>query len=155
MLNIITSVALSINPVVTMYEKANEYVSEMYCLSEAVYFESGNQKFEGKLGVSHTILNRVKHNRRWSNTICGVISEPKQFSYKDTIRYKTLNISVNDEEVKAVYDSIIAAIGSRHAIYQDVTKGATNYLNIPLSSDLSWYRKLKLTAVIQNHHFYK
>jgi spore germination cell wall hydrolase CwlJ-like protein len=54
--------------------------SDLNCLATAVYFESRGEPMEGQLAVAQTILNRVESGR-YAPTVCGVINQPKQFSY--------------------------------------------------------------------------
>lgn len=54
--------------------------SDLNCLATAVYFESRGEPMEGQLAVAQTILNRVESGR-YAATVCGVINQPKQFSY--------------------------------------------------------------------------
>ncbi len=48
-------------------------------LAETIEREAGNQPFIGKVAVGMVILERVK-DRRWPDTIRGVILQPMQFS---------------------------------------------------------------------------
>lgn len=57
-----------------------EMGSELRCLATAVYFESKGEPLEGQLAVAQVILNRVE-SHRFADTICGVVNQPKQFSY--------------------------------------------------------------------------
>lgn len=54
--------------------------SELNCLATAVYFESKGEPLEGQLAVAQVILNRVE-SRRFAGSICGVVHQPKQFSF--------------------------------------------------------------------------
>jgi N-acetylmuramoyl-L-alanine amidase len=54
--------------------------SDLNCLATAVYFESRGEPMEGQLAVAQTILNRVESGR-YASTVCGVINQPRQFSY--------------------------------------------------------------------------
>jgi N-acetylmuramoyl-L-alanine amidase len=54
--------------------------NDLNCLATAVYFESRGEPMEGQLAVAQTILNRVDSGR-YAPTVCGVINQPKQFSY--------------------------------------------------------------------------
>jgi len=56
---------------------ANE---QLRCLATAVYFESRGEPLEGQLAVAQAILNRAESGR-YAPTVCGVISQPGQFSY--------------------------------------------------------------------------
>ena len=42
------------------------------CLSQAIYFEAGNQSEDGMRAVAQVVLNRVRHPS-WPNTVCGVV----------------------------------------------------------------------------------
>ncbi len=53
---------------------------ELRCLATAVYFESKGEPLEGQLAVAQVILNRVE-SRRFADSICGVVNQPKQFSF--------------------------------------------------------------------------
>jgi len=53
---------------------------QLHCLATAVYFESRGEPLEGQLAVAQAILNRVESGR-YASTVCGVISQPGQFSY--------------------------------------------------------------------------
>lgn len=57
-----------------------EMGSELRCLATAVYFESKGEPLEDQLAVAQVILNRVE-SHRFADTICGVVNQPKQFSY--------------------------------------------------------------------------
>src|SRR6056300_189428 len=61
--------------------------AQVECLALNIYFEARNQSFDGKVSVSHVVLNRVKDNR-YPNTICGVIYQSYKTSSGFPIRYK-------------------------------------------------------------------
>lgn len=42
------------------------------CLTQAIYYEAGNQSEEGQRAVAQVVLNRVRHPA-WPNTVCGVV----------------------------------------------------------------------------------
>ena len=54
--------------------------SDLRCLANAVYFESRGEPLEGQLAVAQAILNRVESGR-YASTVCGVVNQPKQFSF--------------------------------------------------------------------------
>lgn len=47
-------------------------MKDLECLSTNIYWEAGNQSFEGKVAVAQTTLNRVKDGR-FGKSICDVI----------------------------------------------------------------------------------
>lgn len=57
--------------------------SDMRCLATAVYFESRGEPLEGQLAVAQAIINRSESGR-YPDTACGVINQPRQFSYDRT-----------------------------------------------------------------------
>ena len=50
------------------------------CIAEAVYFEARNQPFHGQIAVANVIRNRAKRKHK---SVCAIIKERKQFSYRD------------------------------------------------------------------------
>ena len=42
------------------------------CLTQAIYFEAGNQSEDGMRAVAQVVLNRVRHPS-WPNSVCGVV----------------------------------------------------------------------------------
>ena len=75
--------------------KANEYSGivldfhqqskDLACLTEVVYFESLNQSEEGMKAVLTVVLNR-KQARGFPSSICGVVQQSNQFSYRNAIK---------------------------------------------------------------------
>lgn len=54
-------------------------MAKLYILALCVYREARGEPFYGKLLVANTILERVR-DRRWPDTLEGVIVQPWQFS---------------------------------------------------------------------------
>jgi len=42
------------------------------CLTQAIYYEAGNQSEDGQRAVAQVVLNRVRHPV-WPNSVCGVV----------------------------------------------------------------------------------
>ena len=42
------------------------------CLTQAVYYEAGNQSEDGQRAVAQVVINRVRHPA-WPNSVCGVV----------------------------------------------------------------------------------
>ena len=65
----------------TAQQRMNQFTEEdLYCLQQNVYFEARNQSTIGQRAVAWVTLNRVESSR-YPNTICGVVWQPKQFSW--------------------------------------------------------------------------
>jgi spore germination cell wall hydrolase CwlJ-like protein len=53
--------------------------TERDCLVRAMYFESNRSSYDGLIAVGTVVMNRVDA-RRFPNTICGVVSQDRQFA---------------------------------------------------------------------------
>ena len=56
---------------------------QLECLATAVYHESKGEPLEGQLAVAQVVMNRVDSGR-FADSICGVVYQPKQFSFVET-----------------------------------------------------------------------
>ncbi len=54
--------------------------NELFWLAQNIYWESRNQPSLGQFLVGVVTLNRMK-NKRWPNTVEGVVRQPDQFSW--------------------------------------------------------------------------
>ena len=54
-------------------------LTERDCLVRAMYFESNRSSHDGLMAVGTVVMNRV-NSQRFPNTICGVVSQPRQFA---------------------------------------------------------------------------
>jgi spore germination cell wall hydrolase CwlJ-like protein len=54
--------------------------TEDHCLATAIYWESGNEPFDGQVAVAEVIMNR--YHQHIANSICKVISQPGQFGFR-------------------------------------------------------------------------
>ena len=55
---------------------------ELLCLEEGIYHEIRNGTKQAMKNVAYVILNR-KESKGFPDTICEVLAQPKQFSYRD------------------------------------------------------------------------
>jgi spore germination cell wall hydrolase CwlJ-like protein len=55
--------------------------AQRLCLARAVYFEARGEPLEGQLAVAQAIINRTQSGR-YPDTICGVVRQPGQFTYR-------------------------------------------------------------------------
>ena len=53
---------------------SSQYPLALECLTQAIYYEAGNEPMRGKQAVAQVVLNRVRHSA-YPNTICGVVYE--------------------------------------------------------------------------------
>jgi N-acetylmuramoyl-L-alanine amidase len=54
---------------------------DLGCLAEAVYFEARGTGVTGESAVAHVVVNRAK-SAKFPSTVCGVVSDGCQFSYR-------------------------------------------------------------------------
>ena len=125
------------------------YQKELYCLAEAVYFESKNESLKGQKAVAHVIVNRSK-SHKFPSTICRVINQKNhstcQFSYK--CEGKSL-VPKNKEDYELAMDVAQDTLDGE----EDITKGALYFHNNTVKP--VWAKASRLTMIIGNHKFYR
>lgn len=67
----IMSLCVVISNQVTATEVENIH-PQVLCLAKNIYYEAGNESFDGKVAVAQVTLNRVDHDR-FPETVCGVV----------------------------------------------------------------------------------
>ena len=55
--------------------------NDLACLAEAVYFEARGTGPAGETAVANVVVNRAK-SRKFPNSVCGVVGDGCQFSYR-------------------------------------------------------------------------
>ena len=143
--------------------KSNEYSGivldfhqqkkDLACLNEALYFESLNQSEEGMKAVITVILNR-KQARGFPSSICGVVQQAQQFSYRDGIK---TGVVIKPQPKNSVDKAALRRIQS---LSRSVVQG-TFKPNLP--KDVLWYTKhdvkrkwmrdMTVVARIDSHKF--
>jgi N-acetylmuramoyl-L-alanine amidase len=89
---------------------------EVACLAEAIYFEARGTSPDGQAAVAHVVLNRAE-NDEFPSTVCGVVSDRCQFSYRCNGESNALvNPQARAEAVRIAAETL-----SRST---DITKGA-------------------------------
>lgn len=121
--------------------KANEYSGivldfhqqskDLACLTEVVYFESLNQSEEGMKAVLTVVLNR-KQARSFPSSICGVVQQANQFSYRRGVKQ---GVVIKPQPKNSVDKAALRRIQS---LSRSVVQG-TFKPNLP--KDVLWYTK--------------
>lgn len=111
---------------------------QLRCLVLNTYHEARGEPQEGQIAVAQVVLNRVAR-KNYPKTICGVVYQPKQFSWtahkqRAKIRWQEWQKSL-DASVKA---------------YNLPRTNVTHYHNLTVSPQ--W--NLQWTQTIKNHVFY-
>ena len=143
--------------------KSNEYSGivldfhqqkkDLACLNEALYFESLNQSEEGMKAVITVILNR-KQARGFPSSICGVVQQASQFSYRNAVKP---GVVIKPQPKNSVDKAALRRIQS---LSRSVVQG-TFKPNLP--KDVLWYTKhdvkrkwmrdMTVVARIDSHKF--
>lgn len=135
----------SLRALVRSVDTANVTIDdEFHCLATAVYFESKGEPLEGQLAVAQVILNRVEA-RTFANSICGVVHQPKQFSFS-----KTAKIPYHSQNWRtAIAISKIAIDEQWQEIAPDALFFHANYVSP------SWRQRLVRVSQVGAHIFYR
>lgn len=126
------------------------FFPQLDCMTEAIYYEAGNQSFKGKVAVGNVIVNRVDHEY-WPSTACKVIKEPAQFSYYWDGKPDTLPKKDNRLENWALFESMIAGVFVLTAA-PDITDNSVFYHSTKVSP--SWSKRLDLKVQVGDHIMY-
>lgn len=145
--------------------KSNEYSGivldfhqqskDMACLTEVVYFESLNQSEEGMKAVLTVVLNR-KQARGFPSSICGVVQQANQFSYRRSVGR---GVVIKPQPVNHADKLALLKIQSlAHSVVQGTFKP-----NLPKnvlwyakhSVKRSWMKKMVIVSKIDSHKFMK
>jgi N-acetylmuramoyl-L-alanine amidase len=65
--------------------RAEQFFLDYHCMVEALWFEARNDNEQGKRAVATVIINRA-NSPRFGDTICGVIQQRMQFSYRNRLK---------------------------------------------------------------------
>lgn len=68
---------------------------EMQCLASAIFFEARSESLAGKLAVARVIINRSESGR-FPRSLCGVVTQPGQFSFVRGGRIPTVSASARN-----------------------------------------------------------
>ena len=136
-------------PVIELKKEPKVDRREVYCLAEAIYFESNDESIKGQEAVGHVIINRTKH-KDFPGTVCKVVNQKYkkycQFSYKCDGKSDVPSDKKEFSHTIKISEKIMS--GTR-----DNTFGAVYFHNKTVRPN--WANKFRLTTVIGNHKFYK
>jgi spore germination cell wall hydrolase CwlJ-like protein len=115
--------------------------NQVDCIAQAIYYEANAESYSGKIAVGSVIMNRISSGR-YPKTPCGVVYQPRQFSWTSQKR-KGFNSSSIRELAQKIYNRDI----------KDNTGGALMFHNRTVSP--KWGKLSRRTTVIGNHLFYR
>lgn len=123
--------------------------SQLHCLAKNVFHEARGEGRHGMMMVGHVVLNRVK-SKKFSDTICGVIYQPKQFSWVH--KKKKHSVNPDSKEWKQALD-VARTVLERD---NDPTGGSLYfYSSSILKKKPSWAKKKQMVAKSGNHVFFR
>ena len=118
-------------------------MTPLLCLALAIYHEGRGENLTGQRAVASVVLNRVQ-DPRYPDTVCGVVWEPKQFSF------------THDGKPEKMYE--VEAREKAMQVAEEALQG--NGLNITSTHYHSnkvrpyWKTHYKLDGRVGNHLFY-
>ena len=89
---------------------------DLSCLAEAVYFEARGTGLTGETAVAQVVVNRAKA-ASFPNSICGVVGDGCQFSYRCDGRTDVLSDAGSRARAFKVAEAVLGGA-------PDITKGA-------------------------------
>ena len=114
------------------------------CLTEALYHEARGESVKGQRAVAEVILNRVDHPA-FPKSVCGVVNQPKQFSYKGKVGKMRDRAAFNRAQ-KIASEALAGAP-------RNLTGGATYFHTTYVKP--SWSKRFTRTTKIGAHVFYR
>lgn len=128
-----------------MTQAASDLLYRLWVMTATVWMEARGEPYEGKLAVAAVIRNRARLRNRPEDEIC---LEPKQFS---CWLASDPNRAALPGDRASWRDCFRAVVESE---FRDPTAGATHYVNLAVARP-AWARRMKQTAVIGRHTFFK
>jgi len=124
-------------------------INQMECMMEALIHEAIGEDYEGKIAVANVILNRVE-SHRFPDSICGVVHQPKQFSYRNGIVPSFVIVNKLDQD--AFGDVISIAYEAAQGSLSNVIGKLDHYYN-PDKATPSWASHTAEERYIGRHRF--
>jgi spore germination cell wall hydrolase CwlJ-like protein len=118
---------------------------DVACLAEAVYFEARGTGTEGEAAVAHVIVNR-SHSPKFPDSVCGVVADGCQFSYRCDGRSDTLVDPKARARAYRIAETVLAAD-------DDPTNGALFFHSAKAAP--GWFAKRKRVGTIGGNVFYR
>lgn len=115
-------------------------------LAKVLVFEARGEPDKGKAAVAHVVLNRL-NDKRWPDTLRGVIYQPKQFSFIQDMHKQTPPTEQDWNIARAVAYKVM------NKTLDDPTNGGLYYHATHVSP--RWAKKVQRVERIGNHIFYK
>jgi spore germination cell wall hydrolase CwlJ-like protein len=119
--------------------------TDLACMAEAVYFEAGGTGETGETAVAHVVLNRAK-SRAFPRSICGVVGDGCQFSYRCDDRSDALSDPRSRARAFRVAETVLAGA-------PDFTKGALFFHSAQIAP--GWFSTRPRVGTFGGNVFYR
>jgi spore germination cell wall hydrolase CwlJ-like protein len=126
---------------------------DIWCMAEAIYFESRGESYRGQIAVGQVVMNRLAHPL-YPKDICDVVFQNQQMHNACQFSFACDGIpEIIDDQVawKQANDIAKGVIGG--TMYLPEVGRATHYHAVYVYP--SWAPQLKRVAKIGNHIFYE
>ena len=133
-------------------DAAEQVERDFDCLSQAVYYEAGNEPREGQLAVAEVIANRVK-DRRYPNSICEVVYQGSERKTGCQFTFTCDGALGREPHAGKFARAQEVAAHVIMDIHEERTSGATHYHATYVNP--VWNSGLVRTTQIKSHIFYR
>lgn len=119
--------------------------ADVACLAEAVYFEARGTGDHGTRAVAHVVMNRAR-DPKFPDSVCGVVGEDCQFSYRCDGRPETLAHAGDRAHAVRTAQKVLAGA-------PDITEGALFFHSARVSP--RWFRTRPRIGKYGGNVFYR
>ncbi len=137
-------------------------LTELECLSLAVYHEARGEGTLGIKAVAYVIHNRVWYSRKiqqqgkqevpWGTTYCETVYQDRQFSFiNDQINDSILYFDVYEKIIRICYDLLY---NGGFALNKSPVGRSYYFHSLETPEDWRYYDQYEFVATIGNHHFF-
>lgn len=121
---------------------------EFDCLARNIYWEALREPLIGQLAVANITYNRVL-SKKWGNTFCQVVFEPKQFSWTNSKKLRNAKPKNEAQWNRAKHSAMLFTKGVRVTNLDDSEFYYAQYIKKP-----KWAKTMEKQAHIGQHIFF-
>ena len=118
---------------------------DLACLAEAIYFEARGTGPKGEAAVAHVVVNRAR-SAKFPNSVCGVVGDGCQFSYRCDGRSDTLAEAGSRSRAFRIAEEVLSG-------EPDITQGALFFH--AASASPGWFSPRPRIGKIGGNVFYR
>jgi len=113
-----------------MYPQPYQDLTDAELLGLCVYREARGEPDEGKRGVAHVVMNRVKAPSWWGTSVLTVVTHPWQFS---SFNENDPNVDIWPKDTDPVWaDCLTIAENVLDGTAEDLTDGCNSYYDVSI-----------------------